>query len=370
MGSKRFTLGRLALLSVVLFISVCPRLAAAQITPGVTLSAAGITHSIARDGFRTSNILNHRDCVDDDIVSFPLSLTNRGSYRLEVWVGFGCDELVNRTSSLAQCWRVFSELPLANSRLVSVPVRSMVAGYTSPLVNSANMNSDAGVGTLAQAGPEVCVQSDLSVVTPITVYFMLIDPSDEQIAGTSATWTGKFKLAGPPPPDEISAAAGAKSLVVHFAYDNNQSDDPTINGYTFYCDPAPGAEPLPAADAGTACDSSQLTVLMPGAVPEGANLCASAPLTAVSANIVGLQPGVPYRVAMAVADTFANLGPLSSVTCGVPLAEDRNVSACTFSPRRASRRVPFGLLGLTLAGWRRSRRRVQKRGAARSAPQR
>ncbi len=64
------------------------------------------------------------------------------------------------------------------------------------------------------------------------------------------------------------------------------------------------------------------------------------------------------------------VGPLSLVTCGVPVAEDRNVSACTFSPRGVPRRGSFALLGVTLAGSRLSRRRAKKRGAARSAPQR
>jgi hypothetical protein len=191
--------------------------------------------------------------------------------------------------------------------------------------------------------------------------------------------TAEIKLAGPPAPDEITAATGADRLVVHFAYETVPVDQ-IINGYQFYCDPPPGAQSVAdaGASAAAACDGSPSSVLLPGSTAvDGAYVCGSASKDATSATIADLVNQVPYNVAVAAIDPFQNVGPLSPVTCGVPMApgkDDRDVKACSFSPHCAYRRValaPLELaltltLTLTLVGCRRARRRTRARRAVRA----
>jgi hypothetical protein len=348
--------GLLALLSVCVFLGANPARAQTAPSPGgVTLNFA-ITHSIARDVYRTNDQLNYSDCANDDVISFPLLLSDRQSNTLEVWAGTQCDDLTARTAVRAtQCWLVASLVPTSDTELVRVPVRDILAGHTVFAPNTGTLPPPATV--ITGTGANACLDpSGIPVVTPITLYFMLVDGS-EAISGTVATWTARYKLIGPPPPDQVTVTPAARSLDIHFAYTDNQSSDTTINGYQFYCDPAPGT--MSDAGASTACDDlAQTQMLIPGKAADSNALCGEANISATSGIAYGLESGVPYHVAMAAVYTFQNVGPLSTLACGIPEAESTS-RACGCAVPGTSPRGALPALGFILALVRLSRRRTR-----------
>jgi hypothetical protein len=366
MFPRRRVLGFLAVvLAPVLVLSLAEDRAAAQLgTTAVTVSTAGIMNSIQHDGFRPINWINYSDCIGNsanpagDIVSIPVGVTNPLTYTLQAWVGtVDCTITTNRTTAnLNQCWLVASQAPSVSnpSTTLNIPVRSIVAGFTSlfgqdtgvPVTPDAGTGgaaavSDAGTagtttttiiaGQVVMPGIEACSQpnpQEIESGTAFTVYFMLVDPATQQTQGSTATWTGMFKLVGPQPPDNVNAGIGGNLLVVNFTY-NTPPVDQTINGYNFYCDPPPGnAAALDAglieadASAGmaTACAGAPMSqVLVQGGLAPGSSyLCGSAQKTSMGGNASGLVDGVPYNIAVAAEDVYENTGPLSVLGCGVP----------------------------------------------------
>jgi hypothetical protein len=174
---------------------------------------------------------------------------------------------------------------------------------------------------------QACTPKDAATgAQTISVYFMMVDASNA-IQGTFATWAATYKLLAPPPPDKVSASIGENLLPITFSY-TTTSTDMTINGYNFYCDPAPGS--AAAADAGvlpvdggiavTSCNGIASTVLKQGASVSdlGAYKCGSAGKSASGGNATGLVNGVRYNVAVATTDSYSNVGVLSAPTCAVP----------------------------------------------------
>jgi hypothetical protein len=343
----------------------------------ITVSTAGVTHSRQNRGNNLLNTqINAADCAGDDIMTFPLTLSGAFSTdKLQAWVGTGCTDPGTRTSTTqTQCWLVANVSPsgLLNGAInLQIPVTTIVAGYTN-LFNTVTVNGTAGAGgasgasgtsgtsgtdasTVAGAGgatttttvttlgvgeqvmddPKFCMQpnpTEVVAATNVTIYFMLVDPSTNAAAG-SATWAGLFKLVGPAAPDVVSAGIGGNLLVVSFSYSASpagaSSNDQTINGFNVYCDPPPGNAAavdagLEAPEAGvgsaTSCGVASSQVLMPGMSPptDSAYLCGSGQKTSQTANARGLVNGVPYNVAVAAVDTYANTGVLSQLACQVP----------------------------------------------------
>ena len=121
--------------------------------------------------------------------------------------------------------------------------------------------------------------------------------------------------------------------MVNFSYSSTTvggtSTDQTINGFNVYCDPPPGdaaavAAGLEAPDAGVgsavSCGVPTSQVLVPEMLPppDPAYLCGSGQKTSQTADARGLVNGVPYNVAVAAFDTYANTGVLSTLQCQVP----------------------------------------------------
>jgi len=203
----------------------------------------------------------------------------------------------------------------------------------------------------------------------VVLFFMFVQAgSDNQVGG--ATWSTKYDLAGPTPPQNVTAGIGNTLIVVNW----NESTDTDKAGYRFYCDPLPGEEsatpsqPNPDDDGG-ALDQCSSSVLIPGQEPDPANLCGSG--TGTSGSISGLTNGVQYTVAVAAFDSVGNSGKLSNTACATPsLVDDfftvyRDAGGkagggfCSFSSAGAPPRL-FGLAMLALAAlccairWRRS----------------
>jgi hypothetical protein len=337
-----------------------PGRAEAQVT-GVMLDPI-VIHSVARTGFRTNDTINAADCVDDDVLTFNMTATGNQNTDVEIWAGTDCELLVNRTTTAETlCWKLFSA-PVRNGTMTAyLHARDILAGRT---LNVPGSNTPAApVGTIVNGvGLEACDPRNLvsSAAFEIQLFFMLVD-GNASVVGNLAKWTARAKIAGPPPPQQMNVESGSESLLAWFRYVNNQSNDVTSDGYTFFCDPPPSsaaAAATAAPDAQPLCDDSK-TALVAGSTADPKYRCATAPISATEAEIANLQASTPYHVAMAVSDTYGNLGPLSPVACGVPRTKDVEVSACSVSRRRAPHGV--GLSAAALAFWslRFARRRAR-----------
>lgn len=306
-------------------------------------------------------MINQADCVNDDVLSFGLTVAGTQNAEVQVWAGTACETVENRSISAdAPCWMLFSAPPGTGSLTASLHVRDILAGRTLNLIGN---NPLAPVGTLV-AGPEACVPTnlELSQMFQIQLYFMLVDDRSSVI-GEVATWTARAKIVGPPPPAQMTVESGSERLLVHFQYQPEQRLDATFNGYTFYCDPPPSSAMPTGASPGTSdaqplCDST--TELMAGSAAEAKYVCGGASATATEGEILDLQASTPYHVAIAATDTFQNIGLLSTVACGVPRTKDVEVRACSVSRRGAPRGVGLGAAALALALWslRLARRRA------------
>ena len=359
-----YTLRRVfAIWAALLVLAFVGRAHAQALGSTLKINKAGVVHSAARSANRLNTLINRSDCDNDDIMSFPVTLTNRGTYSLQAWVGTtNCaDQTIRQSSTQQQCWKVYDAIPGGtnpNAPTLGIPVRSMVAGYTSlfggtPASNDggaggaantagtggdtssagaatggATSNPTQPIGTLVMAGKEACTPvSTVAGATTLTVYIMLVDAST-QAAAASDTWVGTFKLVGPPAPDQVSIGIGGNLLVMNFKYSSAPADQ-TGNGYYLYCDPPPGSaaaldagllEPDASAGMTLSCGVPNSQVLVPGmaAPTDGAYRCGSAAKSSETANATGLVNGVAYNVAVAAYDLYENVGPLSSLTCEVP----------------------------------------------------
>jgi hypothetical protein len=353
--------------------------AQAQTTPALTATIAvtktGVTHSAPRSANRQNTYINHADCIADDKITFPLTATNFTGYGFQAWVGTGCTDVgIRKLAGQTSCWKVldttFQQVSpnSTGSTTITLPVRSIIAGYTdlfggaASTTSSAGASSTAGAGGAAtvggsggtdtggtgtastagvtgatmdstgviNAGVDACEQpnpQNVQGATNVTVFFMLLD-SSSGTAVASDTWVGTFKLVGPQPPDIVTAGIGGNLLVVSFMY-SVQSGDTTRNGFNIYCDPAPGS--AVAADAGlvgdggvgtaTTCPEPLISdVLVAGNDPpaDSKYRCGGGQATSQAANATNLVDGVPYNVAVAAIDSYENTGPLSTLACQVP----------------------------------------------------
>ena len=355
----------LALLAAVLAWGSAQRANAQTLptTTSVALTTANpVTHQIPRTGFRTNDQINFADCRDGDVMNFTLTLSaNHNSYGLEVWAGTGCQtDSTRQTPTLTSCWKLYAGSPTTTLPTVSINVRDLLYGPT--VLHSGSTSASGGTGsggtggtagsdaggtagtggTTAAGGTSsntpiiptgtIVTGTDAStcddptglpVISQLQVYFMLVDGGG--IAqGTIATYTVKYKLHAPNPPDNLSADIGDGLLPLHFSYAGNQSTDTTINGYQFFCDPPPGEAALADAgivpsDAGlaaTTCTPSK--ALVPSTRPDTKYSCGSASVSATAGNATGLVNGVAYNVAVAATDTYQNVGTISALACNTP----------------------------------------------------
>ena len=203
MGFIRRGCQALALLSSIALAA--PSRAQTSNGPSITLSPNGVTHSIARTGYRLGSQINQADCIDDDVLTFSLELSNRSSYSLEAWVGTACDSVTNRTTPLStSCWKLFSTVPDSNLTAISLHVRDILFGYTTSATSTPTTSTSTPTPftspLITGTGPEACVDPlGIPVVEAFSVTFLLVDPSDAS-AQAEASWPGTFKIVPPPPP--------------------------------------------------------------------------------------------------------------------------------------------------------------------------
>ena len=332
----------------------------------VALNEASIQRSKSnRPTAQQPNWISRADCLADDYISFPLTVSGYENYQLEVWVGFQSDDctvLEARRQTTASCWKVYQGVPTQTGQTLVLSVRDIV---------SEDVREDGG---LADGSLDSCEPKDATTAAQaIDIYFMFVDPGGGENAG-GVKWATAFDLAGPTAPANASAGIGDTLIVL----DWEQSTD-TDGGYRFYCDPIPGKEddqtnltPLAgdasidvnldadtdatstdaatdaevdaeagtdadvdaevdaeantdAGEAGTDADNSiesgcSASALVAGQVPDEAYYCGSG--SGTSGNIKGLKNGVQYSVAVAGVDLVGNVGKLSNVTCASPSPVD------------------------------------------------
>ncbi len=303
--------------------------------------------------------ISKADCLANDQISFPLTVSNYGSYQLEVWAGSASDDCRTpeaRRGTTAVCWQVWKGVPTSTGLNVMVSTRDIV---------SRNKPSEGGPTGPGSGTVEDCEWTEATTAPQeVALYFMFVDAGSEQQMG-GAIWKTKFDLAGPTAPGKVSAGIGDTLLVL----DWSESTDTDKAGYRFYCDPIPGKEgeqtnvetfdldasldaDLDAAgdaeaggdagddastdaaadgatdaateagaDAATNTGSSCPTnVLVVNTAPKEEYYCGSG--SGTSGKVSGLKNGVRYSVAVAAVDGVGNVGKLSNVTCATPSPVD------------------------------------------------
>lgn len=309
--------------------------------------------------------INYKDCVNNDKFTFTVNLgTNFVGNTLEVWAGSTCDMLPSRQANTATCWNVTSVVPSSINVTVTAYVRDMLYGLTggrsvggsstSPSggtggtdstdvggassggtggtgttstggTSTGGTSSTAGSGSTSKSSNEVadCDPTSKAVgAQAITLYFLMLTPGASTANG-SATWKGTYKLLAPDPPTGLVPGIGENIAPISWDPQTNQTD-PTLDGYQFYCDPAPGQSGydetgLPPPDPSVLPNScTKSDILEAGKHVDGHYACGTAAKTATRGNATGLLNNVAYNVAVAATDSYRNVGVISTPACAIP----------------------------------------------------
>jgi hypothetical protein len=345
---------------VALFLGSAGR-AQAQATGGVsvTLAPTVIRDHQQKSGTIPVTQINYNDCLTEDFATFTVNLgVGYNNYSLEVWAGDACDTKTNRVGGTATCWKVASGQPNSIVYSQKVTIRDMLSGRTggtAPVVDpgtggtgggggtggtdtpvgdmDAGIDIDAGdvvgsAGTDSSGGgstgsgsnvpsgaPSECIaQSDATAPQSLTLFFMLVDGGSNSVG--TASWKATYKLTSSAPPDTVTADTGENIAVVHWSYTTSNQDQ-YVNGYQFFCDPAPG-DPSVMAEPGIIPICQDTKILVPGTRPADKYKCGTADRAATRGNATGLVNNVAYHVAVATTDTYLNTGNISPATCAVP----------------------------------------------------
>jgi len=326
-------------------------------TVSVTLAATGVKRA-HQDRVSTTPLtqINYKDCLTDDQITFTLNLgVGYTQYALEVWAGDGCDTKANRMAATATCWKLTGGGQPNNLVYnVTVGVRDILHGRTGGMSVGGAVDSTAGTGGMDSTGgtsggggtsgsdsttggtggtgststppsnaPSQCVLTSAAVAPQtLGVFFLLVDGSQNSFGGTS--WKATYKLSASAPPDHVTSGTGENIAPISWSYDlASASADQYINGYQFYCDPAPGQSGLDEAGIvpdpdvlPTVCQDS--TILVPGTRPDDKYKCGTAGKTSSRGSATGLINNVAYNVAVAATDTYLNVGNVGTPACAVP----------------------------------------------------
>jgi hypothetical protein len=208
--------------------AVIVAIAAPARAQSITLTESGITRAV---GFRENDPnsrlwISRADCLSNDVLNFPVTLSNYGGNSLEVWAGESgnCADATQRSSASATCWRVYSGVPTSYTATVSIRVQDIIA----------EGKADGGLSTAADCDRAAAASAATGPVS-ITLYFMLMSGTSN--VGDGKTWSTKYDLVGPGAPTGITVGVGGTLLKVSW----NSNADTDVTGYTFFCDPPPGA---------------------------------------------------------------------------------------------------------------------------------
>ena len=276
-----------------------PSLAAAQT---ITLNPTGIDRKVElRPDSQQKYSINRADCLADDVFTFSADIADFTGLALQVWVGSDCATKTQRETG-GSCWLVYDAGPVQTPVSIAVRAQDIVS-----LHKPGTTPNGPNTGTA-----EDCDNQTSPAPQNITLSFMFVDTTTNEVAGTGATYETAFDLVGPGAPTEVSAGVGEERLVV----DWNQPDAETITGYRLYC-----VESGAGADGGADGGVCNAGALMPGSTPDESLRCGSVGASS-SGTASGLTNGVTYAVAVAGVDVVGNVGTLSEVACGTPAEVD------------------------------------------------
>jgi hypothetical protein len=350
---------------VAVLVAIAPRVAQAQI---LTISESGITREAPIRADITGRFkVSRSDCLLDDVISFPLVVSNYAGSNLEVWAtqstSDDCTTETARTTASATCWQVYRVIP--SNTTITVPIRVQDFAQRPPTT------SGIGVGTDASC------EGTTSTGQPVKLWFMFLQGATQ--VGQAQSWQTTVDLLGPAPPSVSELGPGNGMLKLSWSINS----DPDVVAYRTFCEdlgaqtaimtyeagaPRPEASiPPPAtcdagasedggedggstedagdtAEAGTEGDAackpmppdvsdsgSGPTADCPASFLQGQTLspeqikkyeCGSTGRTATSVTITGVINGHKYAVAVAASDLVENAGALSSVQCAIPVLTD------------------------------------------------
>jgi hypothetical protein len=271
-----------------------------------------LSPTVNRDHFRNNtNIgssttfwISRTDCLVDDVLHFTTTTTDASSLQLEVWVGLGsadCLQKVNRDpATTAQCLRIFSGPATPAVQQINLSTQD-IAQIEQPVPPGRRGQDGIGTGTAAD-----CSRTGSTAPDDVTLFFMLMQSSD-QVAST--TFTTKIDLVGPIAPTNPAATSG--NTLVEVTWTANIDAD--VAGYTVFCVPPPGSP----ADAGfstsaTATTSATTSVTSGG----GAGGAAGAGGTVDSGDDAGADGSAGADGTGGTADAAGSSGATSSIACG------------------------------------------------------
>jgi len=206
-------------------------------TPALALGTLTFSPPIwsNRDANRPLNVLNRKDCTNGDgaVATFSYSVKNAPGGVFEVWSGAGCDNKDNRSASALTktCARVATGSVVETS--IQLNFRDMIKAY----------------GSTTDAGPEACDTPQGAGLQVRTLFFVVYDQGTfaSLVTSTPASWQFKYDITAPPPPSNVSALAGDKTLVASFTPPSGETN---LLHYHFYC--SPKGDPPVTVSAGTA----------------------------------------------------------------------------------------------------------------------
>ena len=312
--------------------------AQAQTTTGPTVTVSGI---VTRDGPDhppniAANVINYADCLANETIHIPLTITGiAAGNTLEAWAGEGtvdCTNVTNRTAATAQCWQVESgingSVQTTSADLRAWDIISQFGATTKVPTGQINTGAVCNSSTIS-AGPHT-----------ITISFFFTNGVNG--VGTGATYTitaamqaaalnGTLGLSDP--------GAGAGDGLVKVTLPN--SSDLSIQGYQFYCDPAPSAGAAGSAtDATTDTTPVGTTVGDSSLIPPSCNGSVGTPDSGASPEDAGDDASDGGDASDASSDSGDSSAPIvdasTSDACGLPInatpsSEAGTQTACTSS---------------------------------------
>jgi hypothetical protein len=237
---------------------------------GAMLMAASVAHAQAitlqpqgvfyrdqpiRPSGRLPHWISQSDCLAQDVIHFPVTMTTYMGLTLQVWAGnqgVDCQPAAERQGTAAECWLVYSAPATISPTTVDIKAVDIVARFI------------PGVNT--QLGyPEACTMNPNSPPAgqQLTLYFMLISSGTSIAMGSGAVqkWTDiGYDIAPPTEATNLTANPGETRVTLNWT----DAVDSDIVLYNFYCDPAPGS--LPTADGGLTSQGPPLGLLDTGGV--------------------------------------------------------------------------------------------------------
>lgn len=235
--------------------------------------------------------ISRRDCEENAIVRFPVSVQASGLEPLEIWIGAAPCDTPDERGDPMQC----------------TLIKTMEASTGTVLID---ISSQDIVG-------EDCVGAQKGS-TPIerTLFFAFSDAAGEPDTAQSDTLTINYDMQAPSPPPFTRLGQGDGQLTPR--WDARETGD--LVGYRFYCDVSTGDGDVGSGGEGGAGSVECPSRLQPDTVPDESLFCGEqAGQMARRGTISGLTNDQLYAVGITSTDLVGNVGLLSNVLCARPV---------------------------------------------------